>query len=190
MSAILGFSHPFLCRGHRIGDDFVNQPADFAAAGATILPSTGKVTPAIAPSLRVNGCAPAPEKKPTMISAGRYGPWVVGDKDAVVWPAGSFKPDARARAGRADAIGLPPLLSWHPCRRVRSCAAGVHFHCAVEQPLCGVVARIFAHLGQQVQVHPAGKGPSFARSDHAPLMVSSASTVSMMLSSSTALDRP
>jgi len=87
----------------------------------------------------------------------------VGDKDAVMWPAGSSSPICQAAvAGQQDAISLPPLLvlDFHAGAFDLAQQGVAFFHCAVsEQPLCGVVARIFAHsLASRFRVHPAGKG--------------------------------
>ena len=168
---ILCIQHPFLCSGYRISDNFVDQTGRFRGSRGNHLAfqQEGRCGHRAEFARQTGGAARAGEDTDHDLGQADARLGVIGDKDAVRGKR-EFKPDARGSAGQGRGNRLAALVGLGVHARAFDLAQqGMHFHRAVKQPLCGVVPCVFAHLGEQVQVHTTGKGPVFARGDHGPL---------------------
>ena len=189
MSASLAFSTQSFAAATGSATTSSIRPADFAAAGATILPSSKKGDAAIAPSLRARRVVPpAPGKIPTMISGRPIRALGLSATKMRCVASGSSSPMPAAVPGRAEAIGLPPLLvlASMPARSILRSRACI-FIVPSNSPCAGSSPASSRILASRFRSIPPAKDPSLPEVITAPLMASSDRTVSMMLSSS---DRP
>ncbi len=168
---ILCIQHPFFRGGYRISDNFVDQTGRFRSSRRNHLAfqQEGRCGHRAQFARQTGGAARAGEDADHDLGQTDTRLWVVGDKDAVRGQR-QFKPDARGCAGQGRGNRLAALVGFCVHARAFDLAQqSMHFHRAVKQPLCRIIACVFAHLGKQVQVHTTGKGPVLARGDHGPL---------------------
>ncbi len=94
-----------------------------------------------------------------------FGRGVVGGKDAVTSQR-NFKANAKRRARQSGGNRLATLVGLGVHARALDLSQdGMHPHHPVKEPLGGIVARVIAHLGDDVEVHTSREGPLFARGD-------------------------
>ena len=164
---ILGVQHPVAGGGNRIIHHFVDHTGGLGFVGGQHLALKQQRRRAQQAQLADQTCGATGPGEDTDHDLGQanLGLGIVGGKDAVRSQR-QLQPDARSRAGQGGGDGLAALVGLGVHARAFDLAQQtMHLHRALEQALGRIVARTFLHLGQQVQVHPAGKGV-FARGDH------------------------